>query len=214
MFFWHLQGKQLRQRPGPLHKHRARVDPDLGVLNCRAPQQRWTRTWGEATAEKIASPIVSSTSRDRHREFRGEWEFGASTGLRGPEALTLGAEVREQHPHAAEWEMLPAPAKGLLAKIRHIGSLTMQGPGEDNQVLLRPSSSHLAYSKPETTFTSRWDNKEASYSQLKENDHLLLSTTQVFVSLYTTSAKAIFQGTKLRFYYCSLQVDFGKAVEK
>lgn len=110
--------------------------------------------------------------------------------------------------------MLPPPAKGPIAKIQHIGSLTMQGPAGDNQVLLRPSSSHPAYSNPETTFTGRWDNKVAGYSQLKENNQILLSTIQVFVSLHTTSAKAIFQGTKLRFYYCSLQVDFGKAIGK
>lgn len=76
-------------------------------------------------------------------------------------------------------------------------------PG-DNQMLLRPSSSHPAYSDPETTLVGRRDDNMMGYAQLKVNNHFLLSTTQVFVSSHTTSAKAIFQGTKLRFYYWSL----------
>lgn len=52
------------------------------TLGCSAAELhgRQRRIWGEATAEKTASPIVSSRT-----EFRDKWEFGASTELRGPE---------------------------------------------------------------------------------------------------------------------------------
>lgn len=106
----------------------------------------------------------------------------------------------------------PAPAKGSLDNTVS-GSLTTQGPAGDSQTLLRPCSSHPAYSNPETILTGRWDNKVMGYPQLKVNKQLLLSTAMVLVSLHT-SAKAILQGTKLKFYYWSLQVNFGKAVEK
>lgn len=110
-----------------------------------------------------------------HR-VRDEWEFGASTELRGPEAFTLSAELRKQHPHAAERGVLPALAKGALDNT-FSGSLTMQGPAGDSQMLLRPSTLILPTVTLKQHLQADRMDKVMGYPQLKMNNHLLLSTT-------------------------------------
>lgn len=112
----------------------------------------------EAAAEKRASPMVSSTSRDVHREFRDEWGFTPSPELQAPEVL--------------HWTQSSGSSTD---RTRHTGALPMRGPARSNQVLPRSSSSpHSTYSNPDTAL-SRRDNKVLGCSQLKVNNHLLLS---------------------------------------
>lgn len=123
MIFWHLQCKQLRQGPDPPAQTQNKSWPlgcSTAELHCK------DKGGGEATAKIIASPITNSTSRDMHG-VRDECELGASTELRGPEAFTLDAELRKQHPRVAKRGVLPAPAKGSLDNT-FSGSLTMRGP--------------------------------------------------------------------------------------
>lgn len=134
----------------------------------------------EGAAETIASPMVSSMSRDTHRMFREEWGFGASPELRAPQALALDAELGEQHPHVAGRGAAACPGHGCSGQDRtHWVSAGSRG----NQVLLRCSSSpHPTNTNPETAFIGRQDNKVLGCSQLKVNNHLPLSTTQVLIS--------------------------------
>lgn len=158
-------------------------------------------------AEQTASPGVISTARGTHREGRRAGTRGCpqAEGTRSPRP---GCGARGA-----------APGRGAASGPGHGGSgwdrtQRVSAHAKPSQGLLRSSSSpHPTYSNPGTAFTGRRDSKALGCSELKVNDHLLLSTTQVLISGHATSTEAIFQ-CPLRLYYRSLQLSFGKGIEK
>lgn len=95
---------------------------------CTNTEQESTQTLGCSAAELHGKDKGVSEERQQLRkqpapllaprqetctEFRDEWEFEASTELRGPEASTLRAELREQHPRVAEQRVLAWSSQGV-----------------------------------------------------------------------------------------------------